>query len=150
MIGHRAGRRRTSKINQRIFMTQKTTEEKYQHGLAVVDQVYGPGSREMMTPAKGVPFVDEIVSHVFGEIWGRPGLSVRDRRLLVIGATAMLGRDDLIEVQVKGGIVNGEFTDEQLDEIPLMMLFYAGAGNTTQTFKGIQAARASAKAAKKA
>jgi 4-carboxymuconolactone decarboxylase len=74
---------------------------------------------------------------------------MRDRRLLVIGATAMLGRDDLIETQVKGGILNGEFTDEQLDEIPLMMLFYAGAGNTTMTFKGIQAARANVKAEKK-
>jgi 4-carboxymuconolactone decarboxylase len=129
-------------------MNQKTSEERYQLGLQVVEEVYGPGSSQMMTGAKGVPFVDEIVNHLFGEIWGRPGLCLRDRRLLVIGATAMLGRDDLIEIQVKGGILNGEFTDEQLDEIPLMMLFYAGAGNTTMTFKGIQAARASVKAAK--
>lgn len=130
-------------------MTQKTAEERYQAGLAVVDQVYGAGYSVTMTPAKGMPFVDEIVNHLFADIWSRPGLSLRDRRLLVIGATAMLGRDDLIETQVKGGILNGEFTDEQLDEIPLMMLFYAGAGNTTMTFKGIQAARANAKAAAK-
>jgi 4-carboxymuconolactone decarboxylase len=127
-------------------MNQKTAEERYQAGLDMVDKVYGAGYHAMMTPAKGMPFVDEIVNHVFGEIWSRPGLSMRDRRLLVIGATAMLGRDDLIETQVKGGILNGEFTDEQLDEIPLLMLFYAGAGNTTMTFKGIQAARAGAKA----
>ena len=126
-------------------MTQKTADERYQAGLDMVDKVYGAGYNAMMTPAKGMPFVDEIVTHVFGEIWSRPGLSLRDRRLLVIGATAMLGRDDLIETQVKGGILNGEFTDEQLDEIPLLMLFYAGAGNTTMTFKGIQAARAGAK-----
>jgi 4-carboxymuconolactone decarboxylase len=88
------------------------------------------------------------VNHLFGDIWNRPGLSIRDRRLLVIGATAMMGRDDLIEIQVKGAILNGELTDEQLDEIPLLMLFYAGAGNTTSTFKGIQAARAKAKAAR--
>jgi 4-carboxymuconolactone decarboxylase len=130
-------------------MKEKTAEERYQHGLEVVDKVYGPGYHKSMMPAKGMPFVDEIVSHVFADIWDRPGLSIRDRRLLVIGATAMLGRDDLIETQVKGGILNGEFTDEQLDEIPLMMLFYAGAGKTTMTFKGIQAARASAKAEKK-
>jgi 4-carboxymuconolactone decarboxylase len=127
-------------------MTQKTADERYQAGLDMVDKVYGAGYSAMMTPTKGMPFVDEIVNHVFGEIWSRPGLSIRDRRLLVIGATAMLGRDDLIETQVKGGILNGEFTDEQLDEIPLLMLFYAGAGNTTMTFKGIQAARAGAKA----
>ena len=128
-------------------MTEQTAEERYQRGLEVVEKLYGPGSSALMTPAKGMPFVDEIVNHLFGDIWSRPGLSLRDRRLLVIGATAMLGRDDLIETQVKGAILNGEFTDEQLDEIPLMMLFYAGAGNATMTFKGIQAARASAKAA---
>jgi 4-carboxymuconolactone decarboxylase len=127
-------------------MNQKTAEERYQAGLEVVEKVYGPGSSAIMTPTKGMPFADEIVNHLFADIWARPGLSIRDRRLLVIGATAMLGREDLIETQVKGGILNGEFTDEQLDEIPLLMLFYAGAGNTTMIFKGIQAARASAKA----
>jgi 4-carboxymuconolactone decarboxylase len=127
-------------------MNQKIAEERYQAGLDMVDKVYGAGYHATMTPMKGMPFVDETVNHLFGEIWSRPGLSIRDRRLLVIGATAMLGRDDLIETQVKGGILNGEFTDEQLDEIPLLMLFYAGAGNTTMTFRGIQAARAGAKA----
>jgi 4-carboxymuconolactone decarboxylase len=130
-------------------MTQKTAEERYQAGLDMVDKVYGAGYSATMAPAKGMPFVDEIVNHLFGEIWSRPGLSIRDRRLLVIGATAMMGRDDLIETQVKGGILNGELTDEQLDEIPLLMLFYAGAGKTTMTFRGIQAARANAKAAEK-
>jgi hypothetical protein len=33
-----------------------------------------------MTPAKGMPFVDEIVNHLFADIWARPGLSLRDRR----------------------------------------------------------------------
>ncbi len=127
-------------------MNQKTADERYQAGLDMVDKVYGAGYSATMTPMKGMPFVDETVNHLFGEIWSRPGLSIRDRRLLVIGATAMLGREDLIETQVKGGILNGEFTDEQLDEIPLLMLFYAGAGNTTMTFRGIQAARAGAKA----
>lgn len=130
-------------------MDQQSAEERYRRGLEVVDKVYGPGSSDMMTAAKGVPFVDEIVNHLFADVWSRAALSMRDRRLLVIGATAMLGRDDLIETQVKGGILNGEFTDEQLAEIPLLMLFYAGAGNTTMTFKGIQAARANAKAAQK-
>jgi 4-carboxymuconolactone decarboxylase len=128
-------------------MSQKSDEERYQHGLKVVDQVYGPGSNAMMTPMKGNAYVDETVNHLFGEIWSRPQLSIRDRRLLVIGATTMLGREDLIEIQVKGAILNGELTDEQLDELPLMMTFYAGAGNTTALFRGIQAAKAKVKAA---
>src|SRR3546814_1612490 len=77
----------------------------------------------MMKGSEDFPFVAETVNHVFGDIWAMPGLSIRDKRLLVIGATTMLGRPDLIEVQVGGAIANDELTDEQLNEIPLLMLF---------------------------
>jgi 4-carboxymuconolactone decarboxylase len=122
-------------------MSDQDAEARYKRGLQWVEQVYGPGSSQMMAGAKG-SFVEETVAHMFGDIWSRPGLTIRERRLLVLGATTMLGRDDLIETQVRGALANGEFTEEQLDEIPLMMLFYAGAGNTTALFRGIQAAKA--------
>jgi 4-carboxymuconolactone decarboxylase len=117
----------------------------WKNGLEVVDQVYGPGSAAVMAGLDGVPFISETVRHVFGEIWSRPGLSIRDKRLLVLGATAMLGRADLVAIQVGGAIANGELTDAQLDEIPLLMLFYAGAGNTTALHQGISTAKAKAK-----
>src|SRR3546814_10812967 len=60
----------------------------------------------------------------------------------LLGATTMLGRADLIEIQMKGALANGEFTEAQLQQIPLFMLFYAGAGNTTALFRGIEAAKA--------
>lgn len=100
-------------------------------GLDVFDQVYGPGSRDMVRDSTDSIFTGEIVRHVFGEVWAMPHLSVRDKRLLVIGATAMLGRPDLIAIQVAGGLANNEFTDEQLEEIAVLMLVYAGAGNAS-------------------
>ena len=126
--------------------TTKTDAERYARGLEVVEQVYGPGSAELMKGGEASPFISETVAHIFGEIWSRPGLSHRDRRLLVIGATAMLGRADLVEIQIKGAIVNGELSDAELEEIPLHLLFYAGAGNTTSLYRGIQSAKAAAKA----
>ncbi|GLR68377.1 hypothetical protein GCM10010909_30580 [Acidocella aquatica] len=119
-------------------------DARWKNGLAVVEQVYGAGSSALMQGQDGNPFVNETVSHLFGEIWSRPGLSMRDKRLLVIGATAMLGRSDLVAIQVAGAIVNGELTDEQLAEIPLLMLFYAGAGNSTALHQGIVAGKARA------
>jgi len=68
---------------------------------------------------------------------------------MVLGATTMLGRADLIEIQMTGALVNGEFTEEQLEQIPLFMLFYAGAGNCTALFRGIEAAKARVAAMKK-
>ncbi len=111
-------------------------------GIEAVDQVYGGSWAERMHDS---PFMGEIVRHLFGEIWTRPGLSIRDKRLLVIGATTMLGRPDLIAVQVAGAIANGELSNEELDEIPLLMLFYAGAGNTTALQQGINDAKTRAK-----
>jgi 4-carboxymuconolactone decarboxylase len=125
-------------------MTETNDAERWNKGLEIVDQVYGPGSAAMMAGMEGVPFVAETVNHVFGEIWSRPGLSMRDKRLMVIGATTMLGRADLLAIQIAGAIVNGELTEEQLNEMPLLMLFYAGAGNTTALQNGIKGAKARA------
>lgn len=118
----------------------------WEKGLAVVDRVYGPGSREMMVPHRGSPFVSDIVGYQFAEVWGDDTLSIRDKRLMVLGATAMLGRADLIEIQISGAMTNGEFTDEQLAQIPRFLLTYAGAGNVTAVYQGIAAAQAKAKA----
>ncbi|MBN7724339.1 carboxymuconolactone decarboxylase family protein, partial [Brucella melitensis] len=40
------------------------------------------------------------VDHLFGRIWTRPGLSMRDRRMAVIAVLTAQGQSDLLEVQV--------------------------------------------------
>jgi len=122
----------------------------WERGLKVVDQVYGAGASGMMQGGEDSPFIFETVAHLFGDLWGDSTLSIRDKRLMVLGATAMLGNAELVEIQLIGAIVNGELTDAQLDEIPRFLLFYAGAGNTTALYKGIQAAKAKAKGRSKA
>ena len=126
-------------------MNNPTDAERWQRGLAIVNQVYGAGSSDMMKGMEAQPFVAETVNHVFGDIWAMPNLSIRDKRLLVIGASTMLGRADLLTIQLAGAIVNGELTEAQLQELPLLMLFYAGAGNTTALFQAITAAKLKAK-----
>ena len=86
------------------------------------------------------PFVGATVKHLFGEVWDRPGLSIRDRRLLVLGATVMLGRTDLVETQVKGALRAGDMDAEQLEEAVLQLAFYTGWGNATAMWHGVQAA----------
>jgi len=78
-------------------------------------------------------------------VWTLPHLSIRDKRLQVIGAITMLGRADLLEVQLAGAIANEELTDAQLDEMLVLMLFHAGAGNTTTLNRAISAAKARAR-----
>lgn len=119
----------------------KPKDELLAKGLAMMDEVYGPGVSDMTAMVADYPYPGETVRHLFGEIWNRPHLSIRDRRLLVLGATAMLGRPDLVEVQVRGAILNNELDDNQLEEVALQLAFYAGWGNTTAVWKGIQEAK---------
>ena len=117
-------------------------EAQWQKGLEVFDRVYGPGSSDMTRPYRESSFNQEIVGNQFANLWASDIFSMREKRLLVLGATAMLGRADLVEIQMNGALINNEFTDEELDFLPLFILFYAGAGNTTTVFRGIEAAKA--------
>ncbi|WP_062344058.1 carboxymuconolactone decarboxylase family protein [Novosphingobium sp. CCH12-A3] len=125
-------------------------DEAWANGCEVVDAVYGAGYSEMMQPFKDHRFNQEIVNNQFGNLWADPALSIRDKRLMVLGLTTMLGRPDLIETQMTGALLNDEFTKEQLDLIPHFLLFYAGAGNASALFRGIEAAKAKVHALRQA
>jgi len=122
-------------------MSKPIDQEKRAHGLAVIDQVYGPGCSAPMAALADDPYVATTIDSLFADVWDRPHLSMRDRRLLVIGATAMLGRPDLIEFQVAGAIVNGELDDAALQEMVLQLAYYCGWGNATAVRQGIEAAK---------
>ncbi|WP_019929601.1 carboxymuconolactone decarboxylase family protein [Nocardia sp. BMG111209] len=109
-------------------------------GRAMMDRVYGPGFGARIPTSGNNPLTDDIVHHLFADIWGRSHLTVRDRRLLVLGITATLGRADLLDVQLHGALANHEFTPAQLDEIPLMVSYYAGVGTGTAINTAIRAA----------
>ena len=123
-----------------------TNDEAWTQGCETVDAVYGAGFSEMMVPYKDNRFNQEIVNNQFGKLWADPALCIREKRLMVLGLTTMLGRADLIETQVTGALLNDEFTDDQLELIPHFLLFYAGAGNASALFRGIEAAKAKVKA----
>jgi 4-carboxymuconolactone decarboxylase len=90
-------------------------------GLARMSEVYGwdvqdgPGD-----------FFRYTADHLFADIWNRPGLSTRDRRLLLIGLLAGTGQDDVLGIQVPAAYRNGELDDEAMREIAVFLSHYAG------------------------
>jgi len=121
-------------------------ESRYEYGRRWTDLVYGEGYHDANINHDGSPYNEETVAHLFGEIWSRPGLSLRERRLLVMGASAQLGRGDLIETQVYGGLENNEFSEAELREIILQLTPYIGWGKSSASNRGINAALARWKA----
>lgn len=113
-------------------------------GLAKMTEVYGDdrgfGERLPEAPPESRPYAEETVDHLFAEIWSRPGLSVRDRRLLTIGVTAASGRADLAETQFVGALLGGELDATALGEVVLHLAYYAGWPNAQAMQRAASAA----------
>jgi len=120
-------------------VSEASNSTRRERGLAVMDAVYGAGFSASM-PESSTPFTDTTAEHLFGEVWSRPGLSVRERRLLVLGATAAIGRADLVQIQTRGALATQDLTPDQLREAVLQLAYYVGWGNATATHQGIEAA----------
>ncbi len=96
-------------------------ESQREQGLDVMRQVYGWEVQD--GPGE---FFGTTVDHLFADIWSRPGLSLRDRRLLLIGALTAQGLDDVADIQVQAALGNEEFDAQQLREIALFLAHYVG------------------------
>lgn len=96
-------------------------------GLAKMTEVYGFA----MSDGPGDYFA-ETADHLFGRIWSRPGLTNRDRRLLLLGALTAQGNTDIADIQVGAALGNDELTPEELEEIVIFLCYYAGWPNATK------------------
>lgn len=107
-------------------MTEKFADlpEKRRAGLLKMEQVYGFD----MTDGAG-DFFAYTADHLFADIWTRPGLTDRDRRLLLIGLLAGQGSADVLGIQIPAAHANGELDNEALREIVVFLSHYAGWPN---------------------
>ena len=100
------------------------TSERRQRGLDKMAEVYG----WQVTDDGGGPddFYGITVEHLFAEVWTREGLSNRDRRLLLIGALAASGLDDVLDIQLPAALGNGELGPDELREVVIFLTHYLG------------------------
>jgi 4-carboxymuconolactone decarboxylase len=71
-------------------------------------------------------FQDLITRYVWGEIWTRPGLDQRTRRVLVLGTMIALGRWEEFAMHVRAAVVEGGFTADEIKEVILQQAVYCG------------------------
>jgi 4-carboxymuconolactone decarboxylase len=77
-------------------------------------------------------FQDLITRYAWGEIWTRPGLDERARRILVLGTLIALGRFEEFRMHARAALDEGGFSASDLKEIVLQQAVYCGvpAANT--------------------
>jgi 3-oxoadipate enol-lactonase/4-carboxymuconolactone decarboxylase len=89
--------------------------------------------------AKRTPFNTDfqalITRIAWHEIWGRPGLDDRTRRLIVVVITASLGRLEEFALHVRAGLRRGGFTTEELKEALMQTAIYAGVPAANAAFE---------------
>jgi 4-carboxymuconolactone decarboxylase len=98
--------------------------ERRARGLEMMKKVY---AGDVPIPPEGAsPFADIMLEQVFAEVWTREALSVRDRRLLIMGVIACMGESMTWGIQAMAALKNGELTPEQLREALIHVAQYAG------------------------
>ena len=90
-------------------------------GLRKMEQVYGFDMSD-----GGGDFFAYTADHLFADIWSRPGLTDRDRRLLLIGMLAGQGAADVLGIQIPAAHSSGDLDDAALREIVVFLSHYAG------------------------
>jgi 4-carboxymuconolactone decarboxylase len=94
-------------------------------GAEVFESVYG--SSVPLPPAgERDDFLRTMLEQLFAEIWSRGELTIRDRRLLIMGAIAALGERDLFALQARIAVEKGELTPVAVEEAILMLAQYVG------------------------
>ena len=96
-------------------------DELRRKGLEKMNEVY---AWEM--PDVPGEFFALTVEHLFGRIWTRPGLSMRDRRMMLLAVLTALNQEELLEVQVNAVLQNEELTREELREMAIFITHYVG------------------------
>lgn len=75
---------------------------------------------------KGEPFYDATLDHLFADVWARPGLSVRDRRLITLTVLVMGGNEMALRLHFGAARQSGDLSDAEIDELLLHLAHYAG------------------------
>ena len=104
-------------------------EQRRASGLAMRRAVLGDAhvdrAIEQTTPLTK-EFQDLITRYAWGEIWTRPGLDLRSRRILVLGTMIALGRWEEFQMHAAAALREGGFTVADLNEIVLQQAVYCG------------------------
>src|SRR6478735_2293109 len=95
--------------------------EKRRIGLEKMEEVYG----FEMTDGAG-DFFGYTADHLFADIWTRPGLTNRDRRLILIGLLIGSNQHDVLHIQIPAALSSGDLDEEAMRELVILVSHYAG------------------------
>jgi len=102
-------------------------------GLELFDEVYARSLGQL--PAPGVSeFTDYMLETLFGTLWADDRLSIRDRRLMLLGVAAAQGDENILGIQIRSALKRGELKVEDLELIAIFLTQYVGYPRGSRLF----------------
>jgi 4-carboxymuconolactone decarboxylase len=114
-----------------------TGEDRYERGRERLREVHGDRSLETVEALGDLGRL--IVEVAYGEVYSRPGLSLRDRQIATVAALVATGRSSQLPVHLRSSLRAGLSADE-LREVIIQTATIAGfppAMNAMSTLKTI-------------
>jgi 4-carboxymuconolactone decarboxylase len=103
-------------------------ESRLERGKRALARIDGEAGQNVIAALAGIApdFATYVFEFPFGDIYSRPGLSVRDREIAAIASLAAMGNaTPQLKVHIEAGI-NVGLTREEITEILMQMAVYAG------------------------
>ena len=100
-------------------------KERQKLGREMFEEVYG-GITAIPEGSEQDPFIVHMLDNLFAQLWSREAMSIRDRRLVIIGIAAAMGEEGIFEIQSKAALAKKELDQDQLMEIILLLTQYVG------------------------
>lgn len=80
-------------------------------------------------------FQSLITRYAWGEIWTRPGLDTRTRRVLVIGTLVALNQPEELAMHLRAALASGDLSANDVKEILLQQAIYCGVPASNAAFR---------------
>lgn len=92
----------------------------------------GEEAEAVLTGWYGEAIAKEVIG--VGALWERPALTKRERSFVAIAALTAMGTLERLKIHV-GGALNHGATPEEIEEVILMLMVYAGHGRATEAIE---------------
>ena len=103
---------------------QEWRAERHQKGAESVKQVLGPRAEESLATLGELG--DRIIETIYGDIYQRPGLTLKERQIATLCMLMALGgKDRQVKVHMRAGLRVG-ITEDELRELVIQLAAYAG------------------------
>jgi len=98
------------------------TEENIAKGAEILEELFG---WKVDPKSVGDDFNKVTIGNLFGDVWSRPALALRERSMITVAALIVLGRENELRIHLRGALRVG-ITRAQILEMILHLAHYGG------------------------